>query len=364
MKVLVISDYRPYHSARPESSIFVGLAKKGVDIAVMTYKEGNLVAEMEAAGIKIIGFHPDKKYDKAAVARIREYIIEHKIDILHLFNNKSIINGIKAAKGLDVKVILYRGYAGNLDWYDPTAYIKHLHSRVDYIHCNSIGVEQYMRRQLFKNKDKAFTVNKGHNTDWYTGYEARDIRKELGLPADAFLLINVANNRRMKGIPYLLEAFNLLPKDWNIHLLMAGDRLDTPDNRAIVAKGGSTEKVHFLGFQQKVLEVVAACDVFVLASLYGESITKSVIEAMSLGVAPVITDIPGNIELVEDGVSGLVVPAKNPQAMAEAIAQLYTDRAMHRQMCTGATNHIKVNLNEQKTVDEIYTFYQKITEDV
>lgn len=360
MKVLVISDYRNEHSTRPEASIFIGLARQGVDVRVMTYKEGPMVRQLEEAGVKIIDFHPNKKFDKKEEKVIRDYLIQEQIDILHLFNNKSIMNGIRAAKGLPVRVVLYRAYEGNLDWYDPTAYLKHLNSRVDYIQCNAKGVETYMRRQLLWNKDKAITVNKGHNVDWYSGYKPVDIRSKLGLNQDAFLLINVANNRKMKGIPYLLKAFNLLPAEWDIHLLIAGQGMEINENISLVKKGNNQHRVHFLGFQQDVLNIVAACDVFVLSSLFGESITKSVVEAMSLNVTPVITDIPGNQELVENEVSGLVVPKKDSAAMANAIKRLYTDRNLLKKLSVGAKQHIRQNLNEQRTVDEMHAFYKSI----
>lgn len=361
VKVLVISDYRDYHSARPESNIFIGLARLGYDITLMTYKEGRMAEEMESAGIRVLDFHPTKKFDKKEIKIIRQYLVDHNIDIMHLFNSEGIVNGIRAAKGLPVKVILYRGFCGHIHWYDPSAYFKFLHPRVDYIHCNSIGVEQLIRRNLlFSSKDKAITINKGHNVDWYNDYKPRDIRKELGLEPDSFLLITVANNRKMKGIPYLLKAFNLLPREANIHLLLVGKNMDSKSNLALVAAGGNQHKVHFTGFQKNALEIVAACNVFVLPSIYGESITKSVIEAMCLSVAPVITDIPGNIELMKNGESGLVVPAKNPSAMAAALLSLYKDRALLQQLGTNAREHIRTQLNEKRTITEMDALYKRI----
>ena len=181
-----------------------------------------------------------------------------------------------------MKLVLYRGFAGNLEWWNPGSYLKHLNSRVDAIVCNSLGVKEYFDKQLFFKKSKAVTINKGHNTSWYTQYQPINIKQELGLSNDAFLLINVANNRKMKGIPYLMKTIALLPKSKNIHLLLVGKGMKTRENITILKEAGCQDRVHFLGFRKDVLNIVAACDVFVLSSLFGESITKSVIEAMSL----------------------------------------------------------------------------------
>lgn len=358
IKVLVISNYTDYHSTRPEASIFLGLAKLGFDIRIMTYASSKHNEAFKAAGIQVIDFHPEKKFDKAEIARIREYIIEEQIQIIHLFNSPATINGIKAAKGLPVKVVLYRGYCGHIHWYDPSAYVKFLNPRVDAIFCNSVGVENMFREQLFFPKHKAITINKGHDINWYKGYEPYDIRKELELAPDTFLLVNVANNRKMKGIPYLLEAINQLPSELPIHLLLVGRNMDNKKNFTILDRGKNRDKVHFIGFRTNVLNIVAASDVFVLSSIKGESITKSVIEAMSLGTPPIITDIPGNTELVVDGESGLVVPAKTSRPLAAAILKLYENEALRKSMGQAATRHISAHLNEQQTIIKTKVLYE------
>jgi len=360
IRVLVISNYNDFHTARPEASIFLGLAKLDFEIFVMTYKDCQLARDFEAAGIQVIDFHPEKKFDKIEVKTIRDFIVENRIDILHVFNSISTVNGIRAAKGLDVKVVLYRGFAGNINWYDPSAYIKYLHPRVDKIFCNSIGVEKYIQKQLFFDKRKTITINKGHDIEWYQGYDPYDIRKELGLDSNSFLVINVANNRRMKGIPYLLKAFNTLPEGLPVHLLLAGNDMETVENLKIVSSGKHADKVHFLGFRKNVLNIVSSCNVFALSSIRGESITKSVIEAMSLGVPAIITDIPGNVELLEHGKSGLVVPSKDYVSLGKAILQIYEDKALCKKLGVGAKEWIATELNYKKTIQKTKKMYEDL----
>ncbi|MCD6090189.1 MAG: glycosyltransferase family 4 protein [Bacteroidales bacterium] len=360
IKVLVISDYRNYITARPEAEIFIGLAKMGFQIYIMTYKEAELVKEFEAVGIKVIDFHPKKKFDKSEIQRIRETLIEKEIDIVHLFNNPAIVKGIRASKGLKVKVVLYRGYAGNIHWYDPFSYLKFLHPRVDKIFCNSMGVEEFIQKQLLFNKNKTITINKGHNLNWYADYPPYGIKKELGLAPDTFLLINVANNRRMKGIPYLLKAINNLPKELPIHLLLVGRDMDTKENLRIIEKGGSKKRVHIIGFRKNVLNIVSACDVFVLSSIKGESITKSVIEAMSLGLAPIISDIPGNKELVINEESGLITRAKKPKELSNAILRLYENKSLREGLGRNAKKRIDSYLNINQTILKTKQLYEEL----
>ena len=362
IKVLAISDYRDFHSVRPEAEIFIGLKKEGLDVHVMTYGDSEYAQRFREEGIKVIDFHPKEKFNKEEQQFIRELFVKEQYDIVHLFNSKAIINGIKAARGLKTKVVLYRGYSGNIHWYDPTAYMKFLHPRVDAIMCNSIGVTQIIRRQKLINKQKAVTINKGHRPEWYTDVEPAPIREELNIPDDAFVLINVANNRKMKGIPYLLKAMNMLPEGLNIHLILLGKRMDDEENMRIINASNYKSNIHTPGFRENALGIVAASDVFVLPSIMGESITKSVIEAMSLQKAPIITDIAGNVELVEDGKSGIVVPKKNPEALKDAIFKLYQDRGLCRDMAAAAKKRIENELGTDQTIQKVKKLYEDLLE--
>lgn len=360
IKVLAISDYRDFHIVRPEAEIFIGLKKAGLDVHVMTYADCEYGRRFEEAGIKVIDFHPETKFDKEEQKFIRDLFEKEQYDVIHLFNSPAIIHGIKAAKGLKTKVVLYRGFSGNIHWYDPTAYLKFLHPRVDAIMCNSIGVEEIIRAQKLRNKQKAVTINKGHRTEWYSNVESAGIRKELGIPEDAFLLINVANNRRMKGIPYLLKAMNALPEGLNIHLILLGRGMDVEENMNIINTGPYKDNIHLPGWRKDALSVVKDADVFVLSSIMGESITKSVIEAMSLEKAPIITDIAGNVELCVDGESGLVVPKKDPEAMSKAIKRLYDDRDLTTTIAKNAKARIDNELGTEQTVSKVKKLYEEL----
>lgn len=361
IKVLSISDYRDFHSARPEAEFFIGLKRAGLDVHVMTYADSTYGRRFRDEGIRVVDFHPQTKFDRTEQQFIRNHFLEEKYDVVHLFNSRAILHGIRAAKGLATKVVLYRGYSGHIHWYDPTAYLKFLHPRVDAIMCNSMGVAALVRAQKLRHREKVVTINKGHRTEWYAGVSSVDIRGELGIPEEAFLLINVANNRRMKGIPYLLKAMNRLPAGLNIHLILLGKGMDDRRNLKIIRSGGYADRIHLPGFREDALGIVAASDAFVLPSIAGESITKSVIEAMALERAPIITDIAGNVELVEDGVSGMVVPKKDDQALAQAILQLYNNRPLRLKMGKNAKVHIDQNLNADSTVEGVKRLYERLT---
>lgn len=357
MNILVISNYTDFHSTRPEVGIFLGLAKLGFNVHIMTYGSTPFKKEFEDLGIHLIDFHPEKKFDKQEIKTIREVLINEDIHLVHLFNSKAIINGIKASKGLPVKVVLYRGFTGNVHWYDPSAYFKYLHPRVDKVFCNSKGVEENLQKQFLFSKNKAITIYKGHNVNWYNKYQSISIREDLGISDDSFLLINVSNNRKMKGIPYLLKAMNQLPNNLPIHLLLVGKNMDNKINMEIIDSGNKKDRVHIMGFRSDALTLTKSCDVLVFPSISGEGMPKAVIEAMALEIPPIVTDIPGNNELVVNGESGIIVPPQNPEEFSKAIIRLFKDRdqcnTLGKRARQRITNHFSLEQSIQKT-KELY----------
>ncbi len=360
MKILVISDYANFHTVRPEAEIFISLAQRGYDITIMTKGHYEYVQRFKENGIRVIDFHPEKKLDSSEVAFIRKELLENHYDVMHMYNNVAMMNGLKAAKGIDLTCVLYRGYSANVHWYDPTLYFKLLHPRADYIICNSEGVATIMREKGKVSPDKLITINKGHRLEWYADVQEHDIRKELGLPEDALLVVLVANNRNMKGTKYLMEATQYLDPATNMHIVMVGKDLDNEESMSILKNSPFKDHVHFLGFRKEALSIVKSCDIFLLTSIKGESITKSVIEAMSLGVAPVISDIIGNKELVIHEESGLIVPSKDSKGFATALSRLYKDRALLRKIKTNAPQRITTRLSHEQTVEKYEAFYQSL----
>ena len=360
MKILVLSKYDQYHTVRPEAEIFISLSKIGYDITIMTKANYPYTSSFRQAGIKVIDFEAQKKLNAAEVQFIKNELQNGKYDVMHMFNNISMINGLAAAKNINITCVLYRGYSANVNWFDPTLYLKLLRPRADFIICNSIGVTTIMREKGKVNPQKLITINKGHKLEWYQDIEAYNIREELGLSKDSLLVVLVANNRNMKGTKYLMESTKYLDPKKNMHIVLVGRDLNNEKNLKILNKHSFTKNIHFLGFRKNALNIVKSCDIFLLTSIKGESITKSVIEAMCLGLAPVISDIIGNKELVVDRESGLVVPSKNSKKFAEALNELYSNRKLLEHIKINAPKHIANRLSHDNTVKKYEKFYKTI----
>src|SRR5262245_48149954 len=108
MRVLFISSHRDsLTSVRPEAELFIGLARAGVAVTVMTQADSVYAQRMRQAGIAVKDFEPRAKLDPGAVRRIRAELKADGYDVVQMFNNKAIANGLLAALGLPVKAVTY-----------------------------------------------------------------------------------------------------------------------------------------------------------------------------------------------------------------------------------------------------------------
>ena len=131
--------------------------------------------------------------------------------------------------------------------------------------------------------------------------------------------------------------------------------------RGIWQNSPMREKIIPTGWRKDVLSILASVQTFVLPSIGGEATTKSLIEAMSMGCAPIATDIPGNKGLIIDQQTGLEIPTKNPAAIASAIRSLYNDRERVRKFGRTAKMHIAEKFHISRTVEETLVLFKKIT---
>lgn len=359
MKLLIISSYTDtWNSVRPEAEIFIGMAKLGVDVTLMTEGDAEYVSRFKENGVKIIDFHPKKKFQWSAIKRIRAELKSGQYDALYMFNNKAITNGLFASIGLPVKTISYRGQTGNIYWYDPTSYLTHLHPRLNAIICVANAVRDDLYKHSRLPQDHIATVYKGHSLDWYTE-EPADLA-EFGIPEGAFVVGCVANDRPRKGLPVLLQASHLLPQDKEIYFLLVGNGMDSETIQSLIKQSPMAERIKVAGHRKDAPALIAACDVSVLPSIKREGLPKTVIEAMAYGTAAIVSNTGGSAELIVDSESGIRVEPGDAEAIAEGITRLEADRNLCAAMSEAGRDRIRDHFNTTKSAQDTLSFLNRL----
>lgn len=176
-------------------------------------------------------------------------------------------------------------------------------------------------------------------------------RHELGLADDDIMLLNVGELTHRKNQHIIIEALNLL-KDARIKLFICGRGESESELRAMVDEFELGDQVSFLGYRRDISELCSAANIFVFTSLQ-EGLPRALMEAMANGKAVVCSDIRGNVDLIDNGKGGFVVP-NTPQAVAESVKALADDPSLRADI--GRYNMTKVELfSEEKALEAMYS---------
>ena len=358
VSVLVVTD----KGDRPETAAIIALHRAGVRIRVLGWSDSPHAAQLEDAGVPFEPLVLLGKRDRSGIEVIRWHLDDFRPAILHLMRKRPALNGLVAAKGRPVKVVLCRGIAGNVGIMNPLDWASFLNPRVDRIVCAAEAVREAFPGLGFNPlgipKHKLVTIHKGHDLDWYRA-EPLDLAM-LGVPRAAFVVSCVANVRPRKGIPVLIRACDHLPGGLPIHVLLIGTGMASPNITRLIRRSPYRDRFHVLGFREDAPQIMAASDVTVLPSLRREGLPRSVIESMAYETAPIVSDAGGSPELVEHERSGLVVPAGDSKALAAAILRLYVDRDACETLGRNARRRIGTAFTVEKTATQTLAMYREL----
>lgn len=165
-----------------------------------------------------------------------------------------------------------------------------------------------------------------------SGEQRAQARAKWNIPADAFVCAIIARLTEVKGHNTVLDAAKLLP---DVVFLIAG----TGDAEQALRRRVAQEQISniiFCGFVKEVWEIENCMDLQLNASFGTEATSLSLLEGMSLGIPAVVSDFGGNPYVILQGENGLVVPKKDPEALAVAIRRLKEDRALYGRLSQGA----------------------------
>jgi sugar transferase (PEP-CTERM/EpsH1 system associated) len=172
---------------------------------------------------------------------------------------------------------------------------------------------------------KVVTIPNGVDTVRFAPRDKATARTALGLPPERRVVGTVGRLDPVKDQAGLVRAFaSLTEAGAETLLVIAGDGPCRGSLQALIEAEGLGRRVHLLGQRDDVPQVLAAMDVFVLSSL-AEGMSNTILEAMATGLPIVATRVGGTPELVQDDVDGLLVPARNPPALAGALARYLGD---------------------------------------
>ncbi|MCT7529557.1 glycosyltransferase family 4 protein [Aliarcobacter cryaerophilus] len=281
--------------------------------------------------------------DLKALIELYKYFKNQKPDIVYTFTPKAGLLGMMASFLSRVPVRIHNIVGMPLMEATGKKFIllKFI-ERLTYffstnLFCNSFGLKKFINENLTKKDVKVIaqgSIN-GVDTEFFKNTKTLDqkelIRDKFKIDKKDFVITFVGRIVKDKGINELIEAFINLSKEYNnLKLLLVGDYEEhlnpiKNENKILI---DSLDSIITVGFQNDIRDFLSITDLFVLPS-YREGLPNSLIEAGSFGIPLLATNINGCNEIIDDGITGILVEKKSAKKLEEAIDKLLEDKELY-----------------------------------
>jgi glycosyltransferase involved in cell wall biosynthesis len=322
-------------------------------------KHSPLIDDLRAARVPILSLDRSSRRSLRAWWPLVRYLRRERVDILHSHMFGSSVWGAALATALRVPVLVAHEQGFTFDGQRLRPFLdRELVARAaDALVVVSDEDERTMRKVARVPPRKLRLVRNGVVVPAPSG---NDVRAELGIHADAEVVGAIAVLRPEKALDVLVEAAALLAREFpRLRVLIAGGGPEETRLRSLVRDRDLGGTVSLLGLRSDVPDVLAALDVVVLSS-DREGTPLALMEAMGAGKPIVATRVGGVPDLVEDGVHGLLVPPRDPRALADAVARLLRDPRLRSRLGDRARERQRSEFDIHVVVQRVEALYEEL----
>jgi glycosyltransferase involved in cell wall biosynthesis len=307
----------------------------GFDVSVLT-TDPTLQTKLTEADVPFVALDVIRRrirplWDLRGLFRLTRFLKSSQPDIVHTHTSKAGFVGRWAAHRARVPVVVHtaHGFAFHEFSARGASVVYSTLERLAARWCDRIfTVSEYHRRVALDRgigtPEQVVAIPNGLALDRGLPANARtEVRAALGMGDSDFVLLGVGRLAEQKGFRYLLEALAGL-RDPTIHLFVAGTGPLEEGLRRRTVELGISDHARFLGFRDDIGDLLAACDLVVLPSLY-EGLSIALLEAMAAARPVLTTSIPSNLEVTHQGKGARLVATRDAAALQEALADLKLD---------------------------------------
>lgn len=295
---------------------------------------GPMADGMREQGIQVIGLGRKPGLDRSLVRRLRDLVRREHIDVLHGHQYTPWFYAWLAGLGTGAKVVFTEHgrfypdhYRWKAFWLNPVMALTS-----EAVVAISEATRLALARYEFIPKARVLRIYNGIEPLTREPGRRQQIRQALGIPDTAFVLGTVARLDPVKNQRMLLDAAaRMMQQDSEVRVLLVGDGPERAQLERLVDELGIRERVLFTGFQAQPGDYMQAMDVFLLTS-WTEGTSMTLLEAMSLELPCVATVVGGNPEIVEDGVTGRLVPCDDAETLYRRLCELRDSPEVCRHM--------------------------------
>ncbi|MDQ7794799.1 MAG: N-acetyl-alpha-D-glucosaminyl L-malate synthase BshA [bacterium] len=223
------------------------------------------------------------------------------------------------------------------------------------------AVSEDLRRETLESfavRRELVTIPNFVNPDFYRRCPDPALRARFA-PEGERVLVHVSNFRPVKRAPLAVRVLDGVNRQVPSHLLMVGDGPEVATAHELARELGVADRVHFLGRQEQVVELLSLADLFLLPSEQ-ESFGLAALEAMACEVPVVASRVGGLPEVVADGVSGFLVPPQDLPAMVDRAVAVLSDPALQSRMAKAARRAAVSNFAAETVVARYEDYLRQV----
>ncbi|MBI5874722.1 MAG: glycosyltransferase family 4 protein [Deltaproteobacteria bacterium] len=335
----------------------IGLKKMGVRVIIACPSDSKLAKVGAENGIEIRAVRMDSSISPSAILSILKIIKQENVNIVCTHSGKDSMIGAIAGRLSKMKPKVVRTRHLALPITSKITYSIFPHKVVT--------VSEYVRKYLVEEKgiaaDKVLSIPTGVDLEVFNIDVVKAVSREaLGISPDAVIVGTIAILRRKKGHHTLLDAIPFVLKEIpNVTFLFAGDGPQRENIEKKLSELGIAGSVKLLGLRKDIPEILKTIDLFVLPTLQ-EALGTSFLEAMAMSKPVVGTRVGGVPEVVNEGVSGMLVEPGNSAALADAIINLLKSRDKMKKMGDEGRRIVEIKYSVDVMVKNLYDFYKSI----
>jgi sugar transferase (PEP-CTERM/EpsH1 system associated) len=309
--------------------------------------KGEAAEEIESLGWPVTALDQPPGIELATSVRLAKLFRRLRPSVVHTHNTKPLLYAVPVAHLLGVPTIIHTRHGQCHGATRRQSFMFNLASSwVDNIVSVSDDSTRLAQQQGLP-REKLATIHNGIDLSMFP---------QAG-PARAGPALYVGRLSPEKDLVTLLQAAAIVAsQDPSFRLNLAGAGTILPDLQSMTAQLGITDRVAFLGQTKNVAAALAGASLFVLSSLT-EGISLAVLEAMACGLPVVATAVGGNVEIVVDGETGLLVPPSSPAALAEAILKLHRQPDLALRMGQAGRKRVETQFDSRKMVERYESLY-------
>jgi glycosyltransferase involved in cell wall biosynthesis len=329
--------------------------------------KGPLLEKLKGSAVAIREFHPvgglDSPRGLYQLARLSGFLRREKFDVVHTHDLWTNLMGVVAARMAGVPAIVSsRRDLAHFDWYQGSkrSWLRRIQNLSGVVLANATPIRDALISEDGFAPEKLRVIHNGVDTVKFQ--RARRDRERLfpGMQNQKLVVLVGNMHTDVKGHPWLIDAAPSVLKEFpQTRFVFAGDGDSRPAFEQQAAKLGLQSNFLFLGRRSDIPDVLASCDIAVLPSR-AEGLPNAVLEYMATGLPTIASRVGGNAELVEDGVTGLLVPPENSLAMADALLRLLRDPDLSRKMAEHGRKLAVENYSFERLIREVDALYTEL----